>query len=150
MCRLSNGGPTVPEWGEETMWPRVDGMRALELGSPGSMRDELNSLVLAGTKTATTCLLDEYAQEMEGLEYVGERQALLDNTGRRIATLMFTGVEVKPFGEVTWEHARAEGEGDASLHDWREVHRRFWGEEGTSVDDHVVVVCLAFRVVEHG
>ncbi|MFF9340580.1 MULTISPECIES: ASCH domain-containing protein [unclassified Streptomyces] len=125
-------------------------MRALELGSPGAVRDELNSLVLAGVKTATTGLLDEYAREAEGLEYVGERQALLDNGGRRVATLVFTGVEVKAFGEVTWEHARAEGEGDASLHAWRDVHRRFWAGEGTPVDDDTVVVCLAFRVVEDG
>ncbi|MFD7232095.1 ASCH domain-containing protein [Streptomyces sp. NPDC059881] len=121
-------------------------MRALELGSPGEMRDELNSLVLAGAKTATTCLLDEYAEETEGLEYVGERQALLDNEGRCIATLAITGVDVKPFGQVTWEHARAEGEGDTSLEAWREVHRSFWSGAGTPVDDRTVVVCLAFHV----
>ncbi|MFD4373898.1 ASCH domain-containing protein [Streptomyces sp. NPDC058486] len=130
------------------MWPRVDGMRALELGSPGKMRDELNALVVAGAKTATTGLLAEYADEAEGMEYVGERQALVDNEGRRIATLVFTGVEVKPFGEVTWEHARAEGEGDASLDAWREGHRRFWAGEGAAVDDHTVVVCLAFQLTE--
>ncbi|MFD9425648.1 MULTISPECIES: ASCH domain-containing protein [unclassified Streptomyces] len=129
------------------MWPRVNGMRALELGTPGDMRAELNSLVLAGSKTATTCLLDEYAEEAEGLEYVGERQELLDNDGRSIATLEYTGVEVKSFTEVTWQHAEAEGEGDASLEDWRDVHRRFWHRSGTPVEDHTVVVCLAFRVV---
>ncbi|WP_326661838.1 hypothetical protein [Streptomyces sp. NBC_00385] len=69
------------------MWPRVNGMRALELGHPGEMRAALNALVLAGRKTATTCLLAEYAEETEGLEYVGERQALLDSEGRSIATL---------------------------------------------------------------
>lgn len=132
------------------MWPRVDGMRALELGFPGEMRDTLNSLVLTGAKTATTCLLDEYAEETEGLEYVGERQALLDNEGRCVATLEFISVEVKPFGDVTWEHARAEGEGDASLEAWCDVHRRFWDRAGTPVDDRTVVVCLAFRVVADG
>ncbi|GHJ93256.1 hypothetical protein SNE510_27750 [Streptomyces sp. NE5-10] len=132
------------------MWPRVDGMRAMELGSPGAMRDELNSLVLAGAKTATTGLLDEYAQEAEGLEYPGERQALLDNEGRRVATLVFTGVDVRPFGEVGWEHAEAEGEGDASLDAWREVHRRFWAGAGTPVEDETMVVCLAFRVAADG
>ncbi|MFE5098039.1 ASCH domain-containing protein [Streptomyces sp. NPDC056638] len=53
---------------------------------------------------------------------------------------------MKPFTEVTWEHAEAEGEGDASLEDWRDVHRRFWDRSGTPVEDHTVVVCLAFRV----
>ncbi|WP_329541732.1 ASCH domain-containing protein [Streptomyces sp. NBC_01358] len=129
------------------MWPRVNGMRALELGHPGEMRAALNALVLAGRKTATTCLLDEYAEETEGLEYAGERQALLDSEGRSIATLEYTGVEVKPFAEVTWEHARAEGEGDESLEDWREVHRRFWEGSGTPVGEDTVVVCLTFRVM---
>lgn len=59
-------------------------------------------------------------------------------------------MEVKPFGDVTWEHARAEGEGDASLEAWRDVHRRFWDRAGTPVDDRTLVVCLGFRVVADG
>ncbi len=129
------------------MWPRVDGMRAMELGTPGGMRDRLNSLVLAGRKTATTGLLAEYAEEAEGLEYVGERLALLDDDGRAVATLEITGVRRTSFGEVTWEHALAEGEGDATLEEWRDGHRRFWEREGTPVDDSTPLVCLAFRVV---
>lgn len=53
---------------------------------------------------------------------------------------------MKPFIEVTWEHAKAEGEGDASLGK-RDVHRRFWDRSGTSVEDQTAIVCLAFRVV---
>ncbi|GAA2250816.1 GNAT family N-acetyltransferase [Herbiconiux moechotypicola] len=32
------------------MWPRIDGHRTLELGTPGDWRDELNRLVLTGTR----------------------------------------------------------------------------------------------------
>ncbi|MEU3616351.1 ASCH domain-containing protein [Streptomyces sp. NPDC006872] len=123
-------------------------MRSLELGTPDEMRAELNALVLAGTKTATTGLLEDYAKETEGLEYVGERLALLDNEGRSIATVEITGVEVKPFIEVTWRHAEAEGEGDASLEEWRAGHRRYWSRMGTPIDDHTLVACLAFRLAE--
>jgi uncharacterized protein YhfF len=130
------------------MWPRVDGMRALELGSPDEMRVRLNSLVLEGRKTATTGLLAEYVEETEGLEYVGERLALLDVDGLRVATVEITGVERTTFAGVTWEHAAAEGEGDADLEEWRAGHRRFWSAEGTPVEDDTPVVCLAFRVVE--
>ncbi|CAM5631257.1 ASCH domain-containing protein [Streptomyces aurantiogriseus] len=130
------------------MWPRVDGMRALELGTPDEMRVRLNSLVLSGKKTATTGLLAEYVEETEGLEYVGERLALLDVEGRRVATVEITGVELTTFAAVTWEHAAAEGEGDADLDEWRTGHRRFWSREGTPVEDDTPVVCLAFRVVE--
>ncbi|MEU7121586.1 ASCH domain-containing protein [Streptomyces zaomyceticus] len=134
------------EGGVGAMWPRVDGMRAMELGAPGSMRDELNALVLVGAKRATTGLLGEYAEEDERLETVGERLALLDNAGSAVAVLEITGVEVKAFDEVTWEHAEAEGEGDADLDAWRDVHRRFWSGEGTPVEGDTPVVCLAFEV----
>ncbi|MFB8404575.1 ASCH domain-containing protein [Streptomyces sp. NPDC055912] len=130
------------------MWPRVDGMRAMELGTPGDMRDELNALVLAGVKRATTGLLGEYAAEDESLEHVGERLALLDNQGLAVATLEITGVQVTSFDEVTWEHAAAEGEGDADLDAWRAVHRRFWSDEGNSVESDTPVVCLAFEVTD--
>lgn len=113
------------------------------------MRVELNALVIAGTKTATTGLLEDYVKETEGLEYVGERLALLDNQGQSIATIEIIDVEVKPFIEVTWAHAEAEGEGDASLEEWRAGHRRYWRRMGTPVDDHTVVVCLTFRLAEH-
>ncbi|MFD7906256.1 ASCH domain-containing protein [Kitasatospora sp. NPDC059722] len=129
------------------MWPRVNGMRSMELGTPDGMRAELNSLALAGHKTATTGLLDDYAKETEGLEYPGERLALVDDQGRFVAAIEITGVEVKPFGEVTWGHAQAEGEGFTSLEEWRAGHRRYWDRLGTAVEDRTPVVCLAFRLV---
>lgn len=128
------------------MWPRVNGMRSLELGTPGDLRDELNALVMAGAKTATTGLLEEYGTETEGLEYAGERLALLDSRGQPIATIEIIDVAVKPFIEVTWAHAEAEGEGDASLEEWRAGHRRYWNRLGTPVEDHTAVVCLTFRL----
>ncbi|MFI1418663.1 ASCH domain-containing protein [Streptomyces sp. NPDC020731] len=123
-------------------------MRTMELGTPGELRGRLNSLVLAGRKTATTGLLAEYVEETEGLEFVGERMALLDDDGHAIATIEITGVEQRSFSEVTWEHAAAEGEGDASLEEWRTGHRRFWRCEGAQVEDDTPVVCLALRVVK--
>ncbi|WP_128978394.1 ASCH domain-containing protein [Streptomyces roseicoloratus] len=130
------------------MWPRVDGMRGLELGTPGELRASLNALVLDGRKTATTGLLAEYVEETEGMEFPGERLALLGDDGRRVATIEITGVETVPFRDVTWEHAAAEGEGDRSLEEWREGHRRFWEDIGTPVDEGTPLVCLRFRVVE--
>jgi uncharacterized protein YhfF len=60
------------------MWPRVDGLRSLELGAPGEMRAWLNGLVVEGRKRATAGLLAEYQTEGEELERVGERLAVLD------------------------------------------------------------------------
>jgi uncharacterized protein YhfF len=123
-------------------------MRAMELGTPGEMRGQLNALVLAGRKTATTGLLEEYVEETEGLEFIGERLALLGDEGECVGVIEVTAVEVTAFGDVTWEHARAEGEGDASLEEWRTGHRRFWSHEGARVEDDTAVVCVAFRLVK--
>ncbi len=126
------------------MWPRVQGLRALELGTPGSSRDMLNSLVLSGQKRATTGLLQEYAQEGEVLEHVGERLALLDDDGRALTVVEITDVHVRRFADVPWEFAAAEGEGDDDLDQWRAGHRRYWAARGTPVDDDTQVVCLRF------
>jgi uncharacterized protein YhfF len=123
-------------------------MRAMELGTPDDLRVRLNALVLAGAKTATTGLLEEYVEETEGLEFVGERLALLDNDGRSVGVIEITDVRVTDFVDVTWEHAAAEGEGDASLQDWRDGHRRFWSRLGTPVEDDTSVVCLTFRLLK--
>ena len=125
-------------------WPVVDGLRALELGTPGALRAELNALVLAGRKQTTAGLLSEYAEEGEPLEQVGEHLALLDDDGRRIATVEVTGVDVVPFVDVPWEFAAAEGEGDADLEEWRAGHRRYWAGIGTPVSDDTAIVCVRF------
>ena len=59
-------------------WPRVDGMRSLELGSPGEMRARLNGLVVEGRKRATAGLVEEYERE-------GEPRAKLSRRGLRWA-----------------------------------------------------------------
>ena len=132
------------------MWPRVDGLRALELGTPGELRARLNGLVLEGRKRATAGLLAEYAEEREELEHVGERLALLDDDGARVATVEVTDVERTRFADVTWDFAAAEGEGDRDLEEWRAGHRRFWAGEGTPVTDDTAVVLLRFSLVDDG
>ena len=129
------------------MWPRVQGLRAMELGTPGEMRGELNALVLAGKKRGTAGLFAEYAEEDEQLETVGERMALLDSDNEPIGVLEITGVEIARFAEVTWEFADFEGEGFTSVEDWQAGHSRFWADEGTPVDDDTEIACISFRLV---
>lgn len=132
------------------MWPRVDGLRSLELGS-GELRDRLNRLVLDGTKVAGAGLLAEYIEENEELEQPGERLALIDNDGIKIAIVEVTAVHETTFDQVTWEFAQAEGEGFTSIEHWREAHRRYWTQvEGRMVTPESPIVCLYFRLVEVG
>ena len=127
-------------------WPRIDGLRSLELGTPGEMRERLNALVLAGQKQATAGLLSEYDEEGEAVEHVGERLALLDSDGLQVATVEVTSVEMAPFSDVPWEFAAAEGEGHRDLEHWRSGHQRFWASQGTTVLDHTPIVMLRLRL----
>ncbi|SEF63017.1 Uncharacterized protein YhfF [Nonomuraea solani] len=125
----------------------MNGLRVLELGTPGKLRTWLTDLTLAGTKTATAGLLSlDYEVEGEELEQVGERLVLVDDSGGRVAEIEVTRVELVPFAEVTWEFAQAEGEGYESVAQWREAHRRYWAGEGYEVGDSTTVVCLWYRL----
>ncbi|MGB2571413.1 ASCH domain-containing protein [Micromonospora citrea] len=132
------------------MWPRIGGLRTLALGTPGELRARLNTLVLAGVKTATAGLVTEYAEEGEELEHVGERLALVDDDDRLVGVVEITGVETVRFADVGWEFARSEGEGDRSIAEWREGHAAYWARVGTPVTDDSEIVCLRFRLVSAG
>lgn len=127
------------------------------LAFPGPLRDRLVAAVLSGEKVSTTGLLAEYEAEAEELPPVGERSALIDSAGREVAVLEVTEVRVLPLGEVDLRHALDEGEGYASVAEWRAGHERFWhseemrdalGDPEFTVDDTTVVVAERFRVVE--
>ncbi|MEH0825826.1 ASCH domain-containing protein, partial [Micromonospora sp. CPCC 205714] len=75
------------------MWPRIGGLRALALGTPGELRTRLNTLVLSGVKTATAGLVQEYDDENEELEYVGERLVLVDDNDAFVGVVEVTGVD---------------------------------------------------------
>lgn len=132
------------------MWPRIGGLRTLSLGTPGELRANLNTLVLAGVKTATAGLLTEYAQENEQLEHAGERLVLVDDDDALVGVVEVTGVEVVPFAQVPWEFARAEGEGDRDIEEWRAGHAAYWARQGTPVTDDTTIVCVRFRLVSAG
>ena len=128
-------------------WPRINGLRSLELGTPGEMRDRLNALVLAGRKRATAGVLADYEQEGEVVEHVGERLALLDSDGQQIATVEVTSVEIAAFSDVPWEFAAAEGEGHRDLEHWRAGHQRFWAAIGLPVQDDTPIVMVRLQLV---
>lgn len=129
-------------------FPVVDGLRSVEIGTPGEMRARLNALILAGTKRATAGLLAEYETEGEPIEHVGELLALVDDDLRSIATLRVTRVETSRFADVPDAFALAEGEGDLSGDDFRASHLAFWTGEGESITDDTMVVQVYFELVE--
>ena len=126
--------------------PVVNGLRTLELGTPGTMREWLNGLVLEGKKRATAGTADEYEENEK--EFVGERLALVNDELVMVATVEVTDVVESTFGNVPWSFAETEGEGDTSIEEWREGHRRFWSNEGVDVTDELPVVLVYFKLVD--
>ncbi|MGP3990150.1 ASCH domain-containing protein [Streptomyces sp. 3N207] len=135
----------------------VSGLPRAEFAFPGALRDQLVAAILAGEKTSTTDVLASYEHENEPLPQPGERHAVIDSSGRPVAVIETTDVQVLPLADVGWEHVRDEGEGYVSVADWRERHERFWhssrmrsslGDPDFTVGDGTLVVTERFRVVK--
>jgi uncharacterized protein YhfF len=131
-------------------------MSKAEFGFPGPLRDQLVGAILDGSKTSTTGLVVDYEHEGEPLPSVGERQVVVDSYERPVAVIEVTEVRVVPLAEVDFAHVVDEGEGDASVAEWRAGHERFWhGEEmraamddpDFTVDDTTSAVLQRFRLV---
>jgi uncharacterized protein YhfF len=128
-----------------------------EFGFPGPLRDTLVAAILSGEKTSTTGLFEEYRRDSSALPSVGLREAVLDSQGERVAVIETTEVEVKRMGDVDLPFAIEEGEGFATLEEWRDAHVRFFtssemttalGDPPLRIDDDTLVVCTRFRLVE--
>jgi len=99
---------------------------AWAFGGTADQADELLSLVLSGTKTATSSALWSYEAEDESLPVVGELAIVCDGQGRPRALLRLTNVTVTSMDDVSGCHAFAEGEGDRTLAYWRRAHEDFF------------------------
>ncbi len=120
-------------------------------GNSASDAEELGALVDRGTKAGTASLLWEYEAEDEKLPEAGDYSIILDGNGKPLLIIRTTSVEVHAFNQVSAAHACAEGEGDRSLEQWQEVHRRCFrvtcDEIGRQFDESMPIVCELFEVV---
>jgi len=127
-----------------------------EFAFPGPERDRLVAAILDGAKTSTTGLFAEYEKLGERLPAVGSRQVLVDSQERGVGVIEWTGVRVVPLAEVGLQHALDEGEGYATVAEWRASHEGFWqspdmravlGDPDFTVDDATPVVLARFRLL---
>lgn len=132
-------------------------MKHAEFAFPGPLRDKLVAAILGGEKTSTTGLVVEYETYGEELPSVGERELVIDSAGEGVAVLETTDVRVLPLSEVDLKHAVDEGEGFATVAEWRTDHAAFWegpemraalNQPEFTVDDATLVVATRFVVVE--
>jgi uncharacterized protein YhfF len=113
------------------------------------MRQRLTTLALDGTKVATAGLWQQdYVDNGEAIDIVGERQALLDDQDKVAALIEITRVETHRLYDVPWEFADAEGEGFESIEHWRQGHRGYYAKHGVAVDETTLFVCVWFQIVE--
>lgn len=136
---------------------QLDDLPVAEFAFPGRLRDKLVAAILAGEKTATSCLLAEYEREPEPLPSVGDRAVVVDSAQRGVAVIETTEVRVLPVAEVDLQFALDEGEGFRSVADWRAAHETFWhstemqealGAPAIRITDDTLVVAERFRLVE--
>ena len=117
----------------------------------GGNPDKLAELVLEGVKTATASLNYWYKTKGERRPEPGDYSVILDSKGNGVCIIQTARVYIKPFKEVTSEHAYKEGEGDRSLEYWRKVHEEFFSDELKDEDidfnEDLEVVCEEFRLV---
>ena len=134
----------------------LDDLPAAEFGFPGPLRDLLVGAILSGAKTSTSSLVLGYERESEPLPAVGQRSAVLDSAGRRVAVIEVTEVRIVRLADVDLQHALDEGEGYESVEQWRSGHERFWhsaevhaelGDPNFKVNDDTLVVAERFRLI---
>ena len=134
-----------------------DDLPVAEFAFPGPLRDQLVAAILDGRKTTTSGLVADYEHENEPLPQPGLRQAVIDSAGQRVAVIEITAVRVLRLADVDLAHAVGEGEGYATVAEWRAGHEGFWhsaevreslGDPGFTVDDDTLVVAETFRLLE--
>jgi uncharacterized protein YhfF len=124
----------------------VSELPPFELGHPRTeLRRELVAAVLRGEKTATAGLLAEYEAEGEQPDTVGDRCVLLGYDEEPVAVVEVTESRVVAAGEIDEAFARDEGEGFASVEEWRIAHERFFGQP---IEPDTAIVAVRFRVLE--
>src|SRR5690349_804842 len=127
-----------------------------EFAFPGPLRDRLVTAILDGVKTTTTGLLDDYERDGEPLPRPRDREVVIDSAGEPVALIEIVAVRVIRVADIDVRHALGEGEGYASVADWRAGHEAFWhsaemrayvGDPAFTVTDDTLTVAIEFRVV---
>lgn len=128
------------------MFPRREGLRAIEFGTPGEFREQLNALIVAGSKTATIGHPHDYSSEGEEPETVGERVAVLDSNGHVVTHIVITDIALIPFTDIEDDFALASGEGHRDADHLRAGYTRYWADAGLEVAPDELVYAIRFAL----
>ena len=113
--------------------------------------DKIGNLAVTGQKRATAHLTLDFETNGVARREPGDYWLVLNAAQEPICLVRLTGVQVKPFDEVSEETAIAEGEGDLSLEYWATVHRRYFEKQcalwGIEWREDLLTVCEYFDLV---
>jgi len=152
----SGNARKITELGLAGMEPEPGRLGVAEFAFPGPLRDQLVAAIIAGTKTTTTGLLADYELDAEPLPRPGDRQVVIDSAGIPVALIEIVDARVVRVGDIDLAHAVGEGEGYASVAEWRSGHERFWhsreyrqyrGNPAFTVTDDTLAVTEQFHLV---
>jgi len=87
------------------------------------------ALVLAGQKKATASSIFAFECNGEPVPKVGDYSIVTDFSGAPHCVIKTTSVIMIPYGEMTYDIAKREGEDD-TLEAWQITHERFFREQG--------------------
>ncbi len=108
--------------------------QAWYFGDSPTLAHDLVELVLQGPKRATAGL-SEFNDQMPLVKPVtGGYSIVTEFDGAPRGVIRTTVLERRPFSEVDAAFAWDEGEGDRTLADWKDGHRRFFGDELARLD----------------
>ena len=132
----------------------MDDLPVVEFALPGPLRDRLVAAIIAGEKTTTSSLYEEWTRDREPLPSVGRRELVVDSAGLGVCITETVGVSTCRLADIALAHAVGEGEGFTTVAEWREAHEDFWnseefqesvGEPKIRMDDDTLVVCEEFK-----
>ncbi len=102
------------------------------MGPTEAIANDLLSLILSATKTATTSCLLSYQAENDPIPTVGSLGIVTDWQGTPKCVIENTAVTILPFKDVTFDICKREGE-DSNLESWQATHFSIFTKEGNEL-----------------
>lgn len=120
-------------------------------GNSQKMARELGKLVLSGKKRATASLVEFNEKHPKVASLDSGFSVITDYEGVPLCIIQTTEIRYLPFDEVDAQFAFDEGEGDQTLEDWRNEHRRYFTKEAAEFslefNEKSLIACERFKLL---
>ena len=122
----------------------------IKFGKEKEEIDELANKILSGEKTATSSLLEYYNAGLKKMSQIGDYAYIVDSADKEKAVVRIWKIEIRKFGSISETFAKEEGDG--SLGNWLEIHKKYYSEQLTEIGKELTsdteLVCEWYELVE--